>query len=108
MNLAAFLSERVDIQEPTESQGATGEVTSTWSTLYSSVPAQVTFLRGTELLDRTSINSMLNWRIRMRYRSGITPKMRAVWKSKIFDIEAVDDSRRREGELRLYCVERQA
>ena len=101
---AGSLRHRVALQTVTETRDAVGGVVESWATT-ATVWAAVEPLRGREFYQARAEQAGVDTRIRIRYRSGITPKMRISWGSHVYDIEAViePDSRRRE--LHLMCSE---
>jgi SPP1 family predicted phage head-tail adaptor len=53
------------------------------------MPAEVAPLSGRELIAANAVQSRVTHRIRIRYREGITAKMRAVERETVYNIEAV-------------------
>lgn len=89
---AGTLRHRIAIQEPTETQDPnTGEITIVWNTVsgMSAVPAEIAPLSAKEFIAGQAIQSEIVARITIRYRAGITAKMRAVHGSKIYNIRGV-------------------
>jgi SPP1 family predicted phage head-tail adaptor len=80
---AGQLRHRVTLQSPTESQTGYGEPTLTWSTV-SDIFASVEPLSGRERWNAQQFQSEATHQVRMRYRSGVTSKMRIVWGSRTF------------------------
>lgn len=86
MNLSGALRHRVDIQSRTNAQDATtGEITPTWSTLYSSVPAQIEPLSVREFMAAQANQSDITTRITIRYRAGLTADMRILHGTTIYN-----------------------
>ena len=87
---AGTLRHTVAIQESTETASGMGDFTTTWATVsgMGSVPASIWPIRATERIDAMKMESMVTHRVRIRYRSGVTSKMRIYWadKSKTFQI----------------------
>lgn len=103
MNIGA-MRHRITIQQLVESSNTFGEVEKTWqdvATLWASIEP----LRGREYFDSQQINAEVTTRIRIRYRPGIKPKMRAVYGERIFDIQSVIDVEERHKEIHLMCKE---
>lgn len=75
------------IEKPIESRGTNGEVLVTWST-FATVKAEVTPLQGKETFLANQELAEHIVRFRIRYLSGVTPKMRVSYDSRIFDIDA--------------------
>lgn len=101
---AGQLRDRVTLQEVTETRDSFGAVVEAWSDV-ATVWAEVADLSGREYFDAQQTNAELKTRIRIRYRSGVVPKMRAVFGSRVFDIESVIDPDSRRRELHLMCKE---
>lgn len=74
-----------------------GDVATLW--------AAVEPLRGREFFAAKELNADITLRIRVRYRDGITPKMRLVDGDHIYLIQAVINPEMRGIELQLMCQE---
>lgn len=104
---AGKLRHRVTIQQrsaASPTNHASGEKDASWGT-YLTVWASVEPLTGRELFAAQQVNSEVNVRIRMRYREGITHRMRVSFQGRIYDIVAVIDREERHVELELLCTE---
>lgn len=75
---AGRLRHRVDIEAPVEVQDATtGEmVVQGWSAIATNVPAEIAPLSAREYLQSQALQSEVTARITIRYRTGVTAKMR--------------------------------
>ena len=111
---AGQLNRRVIIQSRTETQGTTGEVTWSWSDV-DEVWAAVEPVSGREYFAAQQVQSSTDTVIRIRYRHGITTKMRIKYEepgspvySRYYEIEAVLSPREGRRELHLMCREREA
>lgn len=104
---ACKLKHSVTIQERTETTNSTGEVEWTWGT-YVIARAAVEPLRGQEYFAAKQVQASTQVRIRIRYMTGITTKMRVVFEGRYFAIEGIIDPEMRHRELQLMCVEREA
>ena len=104
---AGSLRHRIVIEEVTITQDSYGGMTEAWSTVSgcSSVPAAVEPLRGKEFFDSRQTVADVDIRVRIRYRSGIVPKMRVKFGSRYFDIKAVIHPEERKRTLELMCLE---
>lgn len=108
MIAAGVLDQQVTIQQPTtaaSTQSGAGVVT--FSTL-ATVPASVRALSGDERLAAGAIASAVSYEITARFRSDVTPAMRAVWTpyrgvAKTFEIHAVRPGGRMDGTMVLDC-----
>lgn len=104
---AGKLRHRVVLQQRTAASPTnhpSGEKDAAWTT-YLTVWASVEPLAGRELFAAQQVNSEVSVRIRMRYRDGITHKLRASFDGRIYDIVAVIDREERHVELELLCTE---
>lgn len=75
--------------EEMDSDGARVEVWADAFDVSPTMPAEVTPLSGRELIAAASTQSRVTHRIRIRYRDGITAKLRAVERTTVYNIEAV-------------------
>jgi SPP1 family predicted phage head-tail adaptor len=101
---AGDLNCRVQLQEATETQDGYGAVVKGWAT--TATPwGEVKDLSGREFFAAQQENAEVTTRIRMRYRAGVMPKMRAIANGRTFDILAVLDPEGRKRELHLMCKE---
>lgn len=91
------------LQPNSPSQKSTGEPDESWVTHLAAVAASVEPLRGRELFAAQEHHSEIEVRIRIRYRSDVTAKMRVSFRSKIYDILAVINPREENVELELMC-----
>lgn len=75
-----------------EDMDSDGAVTAEWAPAFdvgTTMPAEVAPLSGRELIAAAATQSKVTHRIRIRYRDGITAKMRAVERETYYNIEAV-------------------
>lgn len=89
---AGTLRHRIAIQEQLEDQDSdTGEITVVWQTVsgMSAVPAEIVPLSAKEFIAAQATQSEIVARIVIRYRPGVTAKMRVVHGSKIYNIQGV-------------------
>lgn len=96
--LANRLRNRVQIQSLTVGiDSADGAQNETWNVLASAVPAEIIPLSGRELIAAQAVQSVIDTKITMRYRSDLTESMRIVHESVSYDIKAIlpDPSMRR-------------
>lgn len=98
-----------------------GAPSGTWASLFNVTAGSVTTpvalraailpLRGSQFLQAQELNSELDTKIRIRYHSGIAPKMRVYWTdphttlTRIFLIMAIQDPEMRHIFLDLVCKE---
>jgi len=101
---AGDLRHRITLQQKTETRDSFGAVIETWNdvaTLYASIEP----LRGKEFFDAQQVNAEVTIRIRIRYRSGVTPNMRVLFGTRTFDIQSVINVDERNREMILMCRE---
>jgi SPP1 family predicted phage head-tail adaptor len=86
---AGKLRHRVLLQESVKQQNPiTGAVISTWQDK-ATVWAQVSSVSAREFITAQAMQNKVTTRITIRWRGDITPKWRAVFRGKIFNIEGV-------------------
>lgn len=102
------LRHRIQLQYETETPGASGEPTYTWSEL-ATVSAAVEPLSGKELIDAQQVASTVTHRVTIRYRPDVNETCRVrfgeVAPYRYFDINAVINTRERNHEMVLLCSE---
>lgn len=98
---AGDLDRRITVQRCTEAPDSFGQVIPTWSTL-AVVWAKVERNGGGEKFATDQRTSRSEAAFTIRYRAGITPKMRVLFDGEVWEIEAVDELGRRDG-LMLKC-----
>lgn len=86
---AGKLRDRITIQEQSATSNAYGEQIITWVDLYDNLPASVELLRGREYFQSQQLQTIVDTRITLRYRTGITPKMRVSHDNSYFNIQSV-------------------
>jgi SPP1 family predicted phage head-tail adaptor len=105
---AGHLRYLVTIQSASVTAGADGDPSFDWdnpSTVASPWMA-IEPLGGRELFSAQQVNADVSTRMVMRWQSGITPAMRVVYGSRVFDIALVRDIGGRTRELEILAVER--
>jgi len=105
VNIGA-LRQVATIQEnsPTTVNAANERVDS-WGTFEPGVRCSINELSGRELEFATRRVADATHEVVMRYRAGVTPKMRIAWDSRTLNIEAVIDQDGLQRQLKLICVE---
>jgi len=93
---AGRLNRRITIQQPTESQGATGQAVPSWST-FREVWAEVRQRPGKETFDADQIVAKTDTVFRIRYLAGLTRKMRVSYGGDYYDIHAIAEIGFKEG-----------
>jgi SPP1 family predicted phage head-tail adaptor len=102
--LMSRLRHKIMIQQVARSPDGSGGRLENWTT-FATVFAGVEPLRGKEMYDHQQIQSEITHRIRIRYRSGVTPKMRVSFEGRIFRILSVINIFERDREMQLMCQE---
>lgn len=86
---AGDLRHRVELQRPVFSQDpVTGEMTPAWVEV-AKIYAAIESLSARDFLAAAAAQSKVSARIVIRYRAGIDPTMRIVYRDKIYNIEGV-------------------
>ena len=75
---AARMDQQVTIQTNTPTTDALGGQSDSWATL-ATIWGEVVPLSGGEQFQAASVDSSLRFRLRIRQRSDVTPKMRVLW-----------------------------
>jgi len=105
---AGELRHRVVIQQKVASRNSYGEEVIAWeevATVWAAVEPLEHLAAGREFIEAERMGAALTTRIRMRYRPGISPAMRAVWGPHTYDIKSVVERGGRRRELWLLCRE---
>ena len=98
------LDHRISIEENQPTQNADGTRIENWVTL-ATIWAAYEAKSGKEFFSALKVNSEVNAVFRLRYRPGITNKMRITLRGRKFDILFINDSKKYMGELILACRE---
>ena len=103
---AGKLRERVTVQQATESRNALGENVLSWST-FDTVWASVEGVSARESLIYGQNEITVTHNVKMRYLSGLTQRMRFLWRSRTLDIVSLLEHNNR-SEHEAICMERQS
>lgn len=95
---------RVTIQKYTPTHDSFGEEVKEWVDVCT-VWAGVEPLRGREFFRAQTIHAEVTTRVSIRYRGGISPKMRVVFDGRFFDILSVINEEEKNKEIQLMCKE---
>ena len=98
------LRHRVVIQEVDPTADSLGQPVPAWTEV-ATVWGSVEPLQGREFFAAQQVNADTTVRIRLRYRSGITPDMRISWDGRIYNILSIIDNREIHADLQLMCSE---
>ena len=85
---AGFLRERIAIEQESNASDGQGGSTISWTNVCT-IWGRVSPIRGREVQQGAQVQDETMHRITIRYRTDITPKMRAVWGSRIMNIREV-------------------
>ena len=97
----------VTIQVTTDSTNSLGEPVESWATMTGgSVQADIEPISGREFQAVQMIAAETTHKVTIRYLSGVTPKHRVLYGSRVFDILAVRDVEERGRVMELLCRER--
>lgn len=101
---AARLNDLVILQLAQEGKDSFGGTTSAWVQL-AQVYADIQPIRGKEFFDSFQVQVEVSYKIKIRYRADVVPKMRVLFGTRIFSIEYVIDVGERHETLELMCAE---
>jgi SPP1 family predicted phage head-tail adaptor len=101
---AGILRNYITIQQPTETHDGNLELVLTWST-FTQCWAEILPLNGREYWTAKQVLPEITGKIRIRYITGITPKMRILFGTRYFNINAVLNPDERNIELILLVTE---
>lgn len=99
------LKDRVRLERLGETLAASGQPTSQWA-MVTEAWAGIEPISGRERIAGDQVMSDLTHRVMMRYRAGVTPKMRLVNGTRTLEIVSVIDRDNRHEQLELLCTER--
>ncbi len=101
---AGRLDKKINIINPVETQStASGEMTITWSTFLKNRWANVCPLQGRELYQSKQWNAEVDYKITMRYATGLSPRMRVVYNGSSYHIHSIINLYDENQEIQLYC-----
>jgi len=100
---AGTLDERVELQERVETKDNDGYESESWRTV-ARVWVSVENLKAEERIEAEQRRGTRTHRIRMRYRAGVTSKMRIRDGDVVYQIDAVTEGFGRRRELQLMAV----
>jgi len=98
------LNKRVTIQSPSESQDEYGQPTQDWTDVCSTW-AGIRAATSKEVYAASSFVSKVSHVVTIRWRSGIEADQRILYRSRIFEIQAVSDPDESRVELNLLSLE---
>ena len=101
---AGKLRHSIEIQQAIETQGGTGAPVKTWQT-FTQTRASYEPMTGKEIFAANQEQATSTTRFRTRFVDGVTPKMRIIFKTRIFNITSAIDVYGRGRELEILAVE---
>ncbi len=100
------LRHRVSIYgKGTLAQNGTGEEIPAYDALLATVWASVEPMSGREFIEAMKVQADVTVRIRIRYRSDVSPEMRVIHGTHTYEIDAVLDQKGERKEMYLMCHE---
>lgn len=114
---AGILRDHVTIERQVEQRQTGGEIAVGYEPYLTDIAAAIEYTgRWRESLASAQIGAEIDCRIRIRYRDGLTEKMRvrhypiagSPTVAQYFDIQAIMPADGRRVELHLFCIKRQA
>lgn len=100
---AGDLQHRITLQQRVAGVNALGQAQTSWVNV-AEVWAAVEPLRGREFFAAGQAQSEVSTRVTIRYRAGVVPAMRVVWRGEPHDIEAVIEPQGQKQMLELMCT----
>lgn len=101
---AGELDRRITLQQRSTSRDSGGMQVNTWADV-ATVWAKIQPASGREMLTSGALMSEVTHTITIRYRTGVTTAMRALYGSTILDIKAVVDVEMAHVALELSCAQ---
>lgn len=101
---AGLLRHRVTIQARGAGVDTYGSPNGSWADV-ATVRAHVAPLRGAERIAAIQAQAVIDHKVIIRYRTGVTAKQRLLYGSRIFDIESVIDINEGHETIELLCKE---
>lgn len=103
---SGLLRHSITVQQPVETQDSAGAVVASWVT-YADLRAAYEPQSGREGLTEDHVQAFGTVRFRTRYIAGVTPKMRVLFDSRVFNIQSVIDVGGRGKQLHILTEEQQ-
>lgn len=94
--IAGILDKRVVIQQRTDTQDTNGQLVPSWST-WNTVWSAWYPIKGTEQFEANRLTQKVDFRVRMRYISGIDHTMRISYNSNYYNIISINELGRKGG-----------
>jgi SPP1 family predicted phage head-tail adaptor len=102
------LKHTISIQEITEGRSGAGAVTETWANVVGleTLRASIWPIKGIEKLESLKLEHEISHRVRIRYRSGVTSKMRIKFGARYLDIISPINLDEKNKVLEMICMEK--
>ena len=98
------LRHKVTFQKNTEARDDFGDVTDVWVDVASEW-VQIIPLKGEEKFMSEHLNTIVDHKVRMRYRDGLNSKMKILYGGRMFEIDSILNPYERRRELQLMVSE---
>lgn len=102
---SSLLRHLISFEEQVETKNSIGEIKNEWLSLVLREYVQIIPLKGDEKYQSKSLNTEVNHKIRLRYRTGLDSKMRIVYGTRIFEIDSIINLGERNKELHIMATE---
>jgi SPP1 family predicted phage head-tail adaptor len=99
------MRQRITFQKEVKTADGSKGFTIAWQDVIS-VWAGVQPLSGREFFQAHQIKAEITHRVKIRYRTDITVKMRIKHRDRYFEIESILDKKERREELEIFCREK--
>lgn len=100
---AGRFRERVTLQQALRVRDPGGATSDTWSDVVT-VWASVEPLRGKEFFAADQMQEAVDYRVTIRYRTGVDRKMRVMWRGQALDVVSVIDVHSKRENIELMCI----
>lgn len=98
------LKHRVTLQEYTATRDSYGAELEAWVDI-ATVWASVEPLTGREYFQTQQINAEISTKVTIRFKAGVTAKMRLIYNDRVFEIISVINTEEKDVQLVLMCRE---
>lgn len=101
---AGKLNKRIQFQENQPIRNEMGEKVPTWVTVYT-VWASIKAIGGQERFSNNKESAEVSHRIKVRYRTGLSPAMQIRFGSRVFDIQHIQNHEERNRDITIMALE---
>ena len=99
------LNKIIDLEAPTKVDDGMGSFTTVWTVVADSIRAAIWTVGATETIRSSAPTIIATHKVRIRYRSVMSPAWRISWAGQYFDIKGIIDPEERHKFLDLLCKE---